>query len=270
MSYASVIFDGRLGNNLHQLACLMSYCKKYSKTPLIHEWKYLKYFKNLPEPTAEIPKFGSAYNEPHFHHSEIPFFHENIELTGYFQSNLYHEGIDVNHLFELKDEYKNKVDDLYDEIVFNKILDQERFCNIDEVLTCSIHVRRSDYLNPGTKEYHGVLPIEYYEDAAISLYGTRFSGEPKVVFLVFSDDIEWCKKEFINPNIYFVEGNEDVIDLFLMAKCNDNIIANSSFSWWGSYLNKNPNKKVVAPKNWFAAAPQNNTRDLYFPNTIII
>jgi len=91
-------------------------------------------------------------------------------------------------------------------------------------------------------------------------------------YLIFSDDIEWCKLNFdFLENKIFVNGNTDFQDLYLMSKCNDNIIANSTFSWWGAWLNQNPNKKVIAPKIWFGNFYSNfNTNDLYFQDSIIL
>ena len=106
----------------------------------------------------------------------------------------------------------------------------------------SIHVRRGDYIK--LQNYHLLLPKKYY-DKAISLFKDCF-------FIIFSDDIEWCKLNINSINVYFSECNQDYIDLFLMSKCHHNIISNSSFSWWGAYLNKNINKKVVCPSKWFA------------------
>ena len=81
--------------------------------------------------------------------------------------------------------------------------------------------------------------------------------------LVFSDDIKWCKDNFTEGPFIFVGGGEDYIDLHLMSKCKNNIIANSSFSWWGAWLNNNENKRVIAPKDWFGSSNSHlNTDDL--------
>jgi hypothetical protein len=92
-----------------------------------------------------------------------------------------------------------------------------------------------------------------------------------VIYIVFSDDIDWCKKNlpFLDEKI-FIEGNDDFFDLYLMSKCQNNIIANSSFSWWGAWLNKSENKKVMSPKNWFGQSYKHNTKDLFFSKTIIL
>ena len=94
------------------------------------------------------------------------------------------------------------------------------------------------------------------------------------IIYVVSDDIDWCKKNVspINNNIiYFVENNLDDYELlYLMSLCDNNIISNSSFSWWGSYLNSNERKIVIAPKNWFGKSFNNDFNDVYTNNMIII
>lgn len=114
----------------------------------------------------------------------------------------------------------------------------------------SVHIRRSDYLWEKHKNIHGILPIQYYLDAA-KIIAEKI---PNAVFYVFSDDIPWAKENLKLPYpIEFVSsekisGPEEMI---LMSVCKNNIIANSSFSWWGAWLNNQPNKIVITPKNWF-------------------
>ena len=245
---------GRLCNSMWQLATLISYCKKHNKTPLIPEWEYLKCFKSLPIPSNNII-VDKIYNEPSFTYNEIPNFQYQVDLLGYFQSPKYLDGIDVIELFELKDEYKTKVNELYNNL------------NPEKLKTCSLHIRRGDYLIEPHLSYHGVLPSSYYSNAIRELYGASFN---KIQYLVFSDDIEYCERTFVGlNNIVFVKGNEDIIDLFLMSKCNDNIIANSSFSYWSYLLNQNKAKRCVAPKNWFSGANL-DTSDLYLPEMFVI
>jgi len=106
----------------------------------------------------------------------------------------------------------------------------------------SLHVRRTDYVT--SNSFHTVQSIEYYKKALDII------GEYDYIF-VFSDDIQWCKDNLTFNNMIFMEGFDDVEDIWLMSMCKNNIIANSSFSWWGAWLNSNPNKKVIAPNNWF-------------------
>jgi hypothetical protein len=87
--------------------------------------------------------------------------------------------------------------------------------------------------------------MEYYRKALL------FFHDIKNV-LVFSDDIEWTKTTFVDKNFKIIEGEPDYMDLYIMSMCTNNIIANSTFSWWAAWLNKNPDKLVIAPKNWFS------------------
>lgn len=123
---------------------------------------------------------------------------------------------------------------------------------IKSVNSVSIHVRRGDYVNDKkTKKFHGVLSTKYYKKA-IEVINRKVE---KPTYFIFSNDIEWCKNNFkYLEKVYFVEGNigdKNHEDMRLMSNCKHNIIANSSFSWWGAWLNTNPNKIVIAPKKWF-------------------
>jgi hypothetical protein len=90
-------------------------------------------------------------------------------------------------------------------------------------------------------------------------------------FLIISDDVPYCKEVFPeSDNIRISSGENDFEDLCLMSLADHNIISNSSFSWWGAYLNKNENKKVIAPSDWFKDKINMNTKDLIPKNWIII
>tara|TARA_R110000744_G_C18907077_1_gene510043 strand:- start:113 stop:463 length:351 start_codon:yes stop_codon:yes gene_type:complete len=110
---------------------------------------------------------------------------------------------------------------------------------------------------------HPVLDLNYYTKALENLKDVSN-------ILVFSDDIPWCKEVFKFKNMTFIEGNNNIEDLVLMSMCSHNIIANSSFSWWGSWLNENPDKIVVAPKTWFGAQLPGNNNHAYLSNWITI
>ncbi len=117
----------------------------------------------------------------------------------------------------------------------------------------SLHVRRGDYAsNARTRMVHGLLPLDYYRDAA-----SRIAEQvPSPVFFVFSDELDWAREylklpfpcRFIGQN----QGSESYKDMQLMSLCRHHIIANSSFSWWGAWLNPAADKIVVAPRRWFA------------------
>ena len=118
----------------------------------------------------------------------------------------------------------------------------------------SIHIRRGDYVNNNkTNKVHGTCDLEYYNNAIKNITDNNNEGF-KLFF--FSDDIDWVKEKFKKTNYKktFISNNindKSWIDMFLMSSCNHNIIANSSFSFWGAWLNSKLDKKVIAPKRWF-------------------
>lgn len=117
-----------------------------------------------------------------------------------------------------------------------------------------LHVRRGDYVtNNATNAYHGTCDIEYYKKALNII--TEKIGTRDINIFVFSDDISWVKENLQLPYPTIYADNPNIPDyekMYLMSLCQHNIIANSSFSWWGAWLNKNKGKIVIAPKQWFA------------------
>ncbi|WP_397447063.1 alpha-1,2-fucosyltransferase [Polaribacter sp. R77954] len=115
--------------------------------------------------------------------------------------------------------------------------------------TCSIHIRRGDFISDQkANSIHGTCDLKYYQKA-IECINTKFK---ETHFFVFSDDISWTKKNLKIDNATFI--NHKTIpheDLYLMSLCKHNITANSSFSWWGAWLNQHKDKTVIAPKKWF-------------------
>ena len=128
------------------------------------------------------------------------------------------------------------------------------------MIPVSIHIRRGDYAqNAKTKKYHGECSPEYYKEALAILsekLGQEFAG--KISLFVFSDDIEWVRENMSFPYPTTFVSNPAIPDyeeLILMSNCHHHIIANSSFSWWGAWLNPNPQKIVIAPEKWFNTKP---------------
>lgn len=133
---------------------------------------------------------------------------------------------------------------------------------INSLNSASIHVRRGDYVkDKRTNKHHGTCSLDYYKKA-VKIIGNKVKNPH---FFAFSDDPAWVKKNLkIKYPIYYVDNNDDAHsyeDLRLMQNCKHNIIANSSFSWWGAWLNKNPNKIVIAPKKWLSETSI-NTEDV--------
>jgi len=123
---------------------------------------------------------------------------------------------------------------------------------IAKVNAVSIHFRRGDYVTVQTAvNFNGICTVDYYKNAIAQIKSKLENPH----FFVFSDDLSWVKEniDFKDPHTY-VDGNSGEYsyeDMRLMAACKHNIIANSTFSWWGAWLNHNKDKVVVAPQNWF-------------------
>jgi hypothetical protein len=188
----------------------------------------------------------SIYREGDFRLNEEVFsVSDGTDFFGYFQTEKYfsHVRQEILEIFKFRDEFEKKA-----EIFFQEI--KNRSGNREIV---SLHVRRTDYtLYP---DHHPTCSKEYYEKAI-----SKFS--PDSIIVVFSDDINWCKKEFVGDKYIIADLDDPYSELCLMTKCHSHIIANSSFSWWGAWLNPKP-KKVVAPSNWFGSLMQKDTSDIY-------
>lgn len=134
--------------------------------------------------------------------------------------------------------------------------------------SCSLHIRRGDFINNANISIHGTCDIEYYKSAIIYLE-KKFKN---INYFIFSDDIEWVKENLPIENAIFVKSKEKRIpheDIYLMSLCSYNVIANSSFSWWGAWLNQNDKKVVVAPKRWFADDKmQKQSKDIVCENWV--
>ena len=127
---------------------------------------------------------------------------------------------------------------------------------IRTVNSVSLHIRRGDYVsNPDTNSALGTCSLEYYRHCIEHIA----SNVENPHFFLFSDDINWVRDNLkIKYPTTVVDGNSadtNYADLHLMSNCKHNIIANSSFSWWGAWLNNNPDKIIIAPKIWFANSP---------------
>lgn len=227
---------GRLGNCLHQMATTISVAMENNVDYKFPPWEYECDF-NIHDCFSSDILVSNIYKEIFFHYNNIPAF-KSVDLVGYWQSWKYFENY--------KDKVKNMLTPIYDFKMEEKL--------------CSIHVRRGDYVN--IQHCHPLMNMDYYHKA--------MEQSDCVKFLFFSDDMNWVKKQFIGNQYEYAEGNSPAVDLALMAKkCENNIICNSSFSWWGAYLNNNA-KKVIYPQNWFGPGLPHNTKDLCPPEWIKI
>lgn len=165
---------------------------------------------------------------------------DNIYLDGYWQTSKYFDSIkDV--IFE-DFNYNFASDNKNEEVI--KLMKESN--------SVSMHIRRGDYVsNPEAAKVHGnITTLQYYQNAI--KYINENIENP--MFFIFSDDVEWTKKNIVVDNSRIISWNrstDSFKDMILMSNCKHNIIANSSFSWWGAYLNKNKGKKVLAPNRWY-------------------
>lgn len=177
---------------------------------------------------------SSKYLEPHFHFDK-EFFNikDSTDIEGYFQSEKYffHCSDKIRKEFTIKKKYQKEA---------RKKLSKYRQ-NSEELI--SAHIRRLGHEKPEYQKVHKYPTPEYYKRALD--YFKILYVNPKVI--VFSDDLDWCRKNIVGNEIYYSEGNSSIIDFAMMSLCDHNIITPSSFSWWASWLNNNPEKIVVAP-----------------------
>jgi hypothetical protein len=204
---------------------------------LFYKDTYVKRFRKL----IGLP-YKKVYYEPVCYFDEtllsmkVPLY-----LDGYFQSEKYFKGYTslVRKLFEFPTkEYEN----------YTYLLKQ-----MDLFDSVSVHFRRGDYISDEvTCSFHGFCTLDYYIEA-FEIISSQLKHPH---FYIFSDDISWVQQQLEGwvSNITFIKSNTESkswVDIMLMSKCKHHIIANSSFSWWGAWLNPRFSKKVIAPKKWF-------------------
>jgi hypothetical protein len=232
---AGIGYNGRLGNQLFQFASLYGIARRCGLEVALPFSNMLERLEtgadglerpvkfNLPDIFEGVGEFVDlniirghfrTLSEQSFTYDSYLMTecvaHGNINLHGYFQSPMYF------------DAYR---EDLLDILEFNhELINFKRGKPL-----VSIHVRRGDYL--ALQNNHPVCSHEYYDTAINYFDGCNF--------MFFSDDIGWCKENFVGPQFLFSEGFSESEDLQRMRLCDHNIIANSTFSWWGAYLNKN-------------------------------
>jgi hypothetical protein len=206
-----------------------------------------------------------TYSEPHFHFDPAFFaLGNNISLNGYFQSERYFSEVAdlLRDFFQPREPLGAEAQSIADRIAAAET-------------SVSVHIRRGDYVkNAETARVHGSLDAAYYRKALMILQGALKS---EITIFVFSDDATAAEAvlDFIPAaNLVHVRGDPDRPweDMALMARCHHHVIANSSFSWWGAWLNPSSDKIVIAPRTWFTPGELRlrNTCDLHPPAWILI
>lgn len=249
---------GGLGNMLFQIAATYALAKKQNTScsfpnmeehlnylniddkynpSLQHAKEYKIIFSklNTSSPNQYIP----TYNYPFEYNDFIP--PNNSFIDGFFQSEKYFK------------DCRNEILDLFYPQESGLQIIEQSLKNLPKKFNV-IHVRLGDYLN--NPNFHFNLPFSYFHQAIKKL-------DSSYPYIIFSDTIDLCKKNFIGNQFLFLDGLKDYIELFLMANGQNCIISNSSFGWWGAWLNNNSNKRVLAPTKWFGpAANVFNTKDI--------
>lgn len=164
---------------------------------------------------------------------------DNVYLSGYWQNEKYFD--DIKYTIQKCFTFPEVCGDEN-----RKILE-----NIRKTNSVGIHVRRGDYLSGRNKSVYGGICTERYYQNARSFLEERIEMP---VYYLFTDDPEWARINLYTTETVIVENNKEKnawIDMYLMSQCKHNIVANSSFSWWGAWLNRNMGKVVIAPSRWF-------------------
>lgn len=199
-------------------------------------------FSNKIKATLSGKKIFHQYVEKNLRFDEklLNITSKNIYLKGYFQSEKYFSRFEdeIRKDFEITSPLKKET------IEMLQLIDAQN--------SVSLHIRRGDYVtNADANAVHGTCDLNYYHKA-LELIKEKVENP---VFFIFSDDIEWAKQNLkIDSTIHFVDFNDastNYEDIKLMSCCKHNIIANSSFSWWGAWLNNYKEKIVIAPSRWF-------------------
>lgn len=248
-TYDYLELNGRLGNQLWQIAAMVNFASTHDGIARFKEdWEYKPFF-NVPESW--------------FDWDGVPQPHTKVDGgTMYFQEYSYFSDVKriIRMAFEPSARARKEVQDNW----------CARFPNLAGSKVCAIHVRRGDYVN--LPDHFPLCTSKYYTDAVADVK----SRIENVAFIVFSDDIQWCKDNldffgFGDSEVKFAEGivrpvevNErvgepqDWLDLFTMNLCDEHIISNSTFAWWGAYLSKNTTP--IYPSKWWGPLVPNSER----------
>lgn len=276
---------GGLGNQLFQIFTTIAYAMKYTKpffflnnnqlgsglNGTIIRYTYWTTFLTSIKPFLkninEIPKLKMV-SETDFKYKEISKVFEGTLLVGYFQSPKYF------------DNYKDIICKLLKIDIQKLIVKHKIPIDFNEVTTISIHFRFGDY-----KMYPNIYPlldITYYNNALSYILNevSKLNSKKPVSILYFCEDESLREVEdiinkikVINNNFQLIRGGTNLLDweqMLLMSLCDHNIMSNSTFSWWGAYLNSNLKKIVCYPEKWFMAEANKDTSDLFMDDWISI
>lgn len=286
---------GGLGNQLFQYAFARAVSKHMGTTflldiaafdPKLHYWPahnlipeyYLQHFNakitfakgsdmvGFVSIRRHYALFNNIYAHIRLRRLLLPFYFQ--EKTFAFDPEVFTQkgSVYFDGFWQTGKYFENIGDEIRKEVTLAKPLEsysQTVSDNIQKTNAVSLHVRRTVFVSdPVISAFHGSCSLEYYKSAVDHIA----KNVPNPHFFLFSDDHEWVEENFKwLPFPYTCVKNgieKNYEDMILMSQCKHHVIANSSFSWWGAWLNPRKDKIVIAPKRWFANAPKNDTRDL--------
>lgn len=258
----TVIFLGDLGNQMTTYCLYKEISKKYDIKAIFTYPNQLEKIFNL--------KINENKDKNIYHENNFKLIKKILDFFKIIYRDSRYEGESIEQLVNDKKVYyycgcwypvdliKKNYEEIIQDFIFPIFEDEKNLKikdKIEETNSISLHIRRGDYL--GHTLFGGICGEEYYQNAI----GIILNKVKNPVFFIFSNDIEWCKKNLnIDYPSYYIDwnkGEESFRDMQLMSLCKHNIIPNSSFSWWGAWLNKNNNKIVIAPKNWINESYEN-------------
>ena len=261
---------GEFGNQLFQIAAVVGTAMKNNTQFDFPKWKglisqteYAKYFKTPIPETLNLNQNFISYSEPSFTYNEIPYIpNKNIDLFGYFQSEKYfsHCKEEIKKHFEPSNLILDKIKNLD---YSNTVCIQLRFYDCSRQYGIN-HIKNDP---PYGNNYYTVEENIPFLKKAINYFGKNKN------YFVTTNNFEKAKQMFSPyPNFYFLEKYSYLEQFFIQTMCENNIISNSSFGWWGAWLNKNKENSVFAPINWYKPTykPKEETKDLYPINWNVI
>ena len=281
-SVVSSFLMGGLGNQLFQIFTTIAYGIRYNRKIVLPYTDILNtgiarntYWNSLLSSIKMLTTYNMQngysnnelsrfvqYREQGHHYSEIANVqNKEITLFGYFQSPLYFEK-EKNAIFSIirLSDFKNKVDDMYPQY------------HSHNNVRISMHFRLGDYKN--NQDYHPVMPYYYYYNSLMHISKSiDMTKTINILYFCEEDDNDIVSRMILELTRSFTRFSfikvDDTIDdwkqMLIMSNCDHNIIANSTFSWWGSYFNKNLDKIVCYPSLWFGPAASNNDTRNMFP-----
>ena len=241
--------NGRFGNQLFQIAATYSHALDCNTEALFPVWEHDMIFENKIKTYTTPPKIENEYSEKHFYFDPIPKL-SDLAIKGYFQTEKYFA------------KNKQKIIDLFafkDELVDEVKVKYKDFLNKDPV-----GVQLRTYTHGAIDPRH--IHCDIFEQQGYLERAFKFFGKDRL-YIVVTDNYSYTEPRLPKlDNIKLINSNSSYEDFMLLTLCADNIVSASSFGWWGAYLNKHRNKKIVAPEKWFKVTaeqdPWYDSRDI--------